>query len=159
MQVTAIGRLGLAVLATFVIVWAPFLGKRLDAVQVLHRIMPVKRGLYEDYVANFWCTTSLLIKWRSLFSQQVCALCAFHPKRCPVCNESKACTPYSVRDAVTTCSVSSPCVQALIRLCTASTLIATTPALVKEARMPTARGLLTCMACSAFAFYLFSYQV
>jgi hypothetical protein len=33
------------------------------------------------------------------------------------------------------------------------------PTLVKEARMPTAKGLLMCMACSAFAFYLFSYQV
>ena len=159
MQVTAIGRLGLAVLATFAFVWAPFLRNWMDAVQVLHRIMPMKRGLYEDYVANFWCTTSLLIKWRSLFSQQVCALCAFHPKQCPMCNESRACTPYSVRDALTICSMSSPSVQALIRLCTASTLIFTLPALVKEALKPTAKGLLTCMACSAFALYLFSYQV
>ncbi len=67
----AIARLGLAVTATFVVVWAPFLANPSDALQVLHRIMPVKRGLYEDYVANFWCTTSLLVKWRNIFSQQV----------------------------------------------------------------------------------------
>ncbi len=92
MQVTATGRLGLAVLATFMIVWAPFLGRRSDVAQVLHRIVPMKRGLYEDYVANFWCTTSLLIKWRSLFSQQVCALCAFQTRQCLLRNNSKAYT-------------------------------------------------------------------
>lgn len=37
-------------------------------VQVLRRIFPVGRGLYEDYLSNFWCTTSVLIKWRQLFA-------------------------------------------------------------------------------------------
>ena len=73
-QVADIAKLGLAVTATFAIMWAPFLGRTSDFLQVLHRIVPVRRGLYEDYVANFWCTTSLAIKWRSLFSQQV-SLC------------------------------------------------------------------------------------
>lgn len=68
----AIARLGLAVTATFVVVWAPFLANPSAALHVLHRIMPLKRGLYEDYVANFWCTTSMLVKWRNIFSQQVC---------------------------------------------------------------------------------------
>ena len=49
--------------------------------------------------------------------------------------------------------------QALVWLCMASTLLAALPVLVQEVRRPTARGLLTCMASSAFAFYLFSYQV
>ena len=49
--------------------------------------------------------------------------------------------------------------QALVWLCMASTLLAAMPVLVQEVRRPTARGLLTCMASSAFAFYLFSYQV
>ena len=51
------------------------------------------------------------------------------------------------------------CVQALVWLCTATTLLAAMPVLVQEVRRPTARGLLVCMASSAFAFYLFSYQV
>ena len=50
-------------------------------------------------------------------------------------------------------------VQALIRLCTVSTVLFAAPALVKEVLRPTPRGLLVCMASSAFAFYLFSYQV
>ncbi len=38
------------------------------SLQVLSRLAPLERGLYEDYVANFWCSTSLLVKWKQLFS-------------------------------------------------------------------------------------------
>jgi len=34
--------------------------------QVVHRIFPLRRGLYEDYLANWWCATSVLIKWKAL---------------------------------------------------------------------------------------------
>jgi alpha-1,3-glucosyltransferase len=45
--------------------------------QVARRIFPVGRGLYEDYLSNFWCTSSVLIKWRSLFSgPQLMPVCA-----------------------------------------------------------------------------------
>jgi hypothetical protein len=45
--------------------------------QVARRIFPVGRGLYEDYLSNFWCTSSVLIKWRSLFSgAQLMPVCA-----------------------------------------------------------------------------------
>ena len=81
-QVADIAKLGLAVTATFAIMWAPFLGRTSDFLQVLHRIVPVRRGLYEDYVANFWCTTSLAIKWRSLFSQQVSSACQIYRATC-----------------------------------------------------------------------------
>ncbi|XP_024444165.1 probable dolichyl pyrophosphate Man9GlcNAc2 alpha-1,3-glucosyltransferase isoform X3 [Populus trichocarpa] len=36
--------------------------------QVLSRLAPFERGIYEDYVANFWCCTSVLIKWKRLFT-------------------------------------------------------------------------------------------
>lgn len=36
--------------------------------QVLSRLAPLQRGLYEDYVANFWCGTSMFIKWKQMFS-------------------------------------------------------------------------------------------
>ena len=35
---------------------------------VLSRIFPVKRGLWEDKVANFWCASNIFIKIRELFS-------------------------------------------------------------------------------------------
>lgn len=46
--------------------------------QVLTRIFPLRRGLYEDYLGNWWCVTSVLVKWKSLASgpllARVCAV-------------------------------------------------------------------------------------
>lgn len=36
--------------------------------QVISRLAPFERGIYEDYVANFWCSTSVIIKWKKLFA-------------------------------------------------------------------------------------------
>lgn len=58
-------------IGTFAVCWAPFLGSRSHALQVLQRLVPVKRGLYEDYVANFWCVSSPAFEWRRVYSQQV----------------------------------------------------------------------------------------
>ncbi|KAK3012534.1 hypothetical protein RJ639_009107 [Escallonia herrerae] len=38
--------------------------------RVVSRLAPFERGIYEDYVANFWCTTSVLIKWKRLFTMR-----------------------------------------------------------------------------------------
>lgn len=65
-KVVAIAKLGITVVATFAVCWAPFLTSTDNALQVVQRIFPLRRGLYEDYVANFWCATSSVIKWRSL---------------------------------------------------------------------------------------------
>ncbi|WMV16812.1 hypothetical protein MTR67_010197 [Solanum verrucosum] len=47
------------------------LGKgELKLLEVLSRLAPFERGIYEDYVANFWCTTSVIVKWKRLFSTQ-----------------------------------------------------------------------------------------
>ena len=75
-QVGAVAKLGLVVTATFVVCWGPFLTSPGTALQVLHRLVPVKRGLYEDYVANFWCVSSPAFKWRQEFSQQVKSCCS-----------------------------------------------------------------------------------
>ncbi|KAK0202839.1 glycosyltransferase family 57 protein [Desarmillaria ectypa] len=52
---------------TFLLVFAPFLS---SISQAIHRIFPFARGLFEDKVANFWCFTNVLIKWRLLLPVQ-----------------------------------------------------------------------------------------
>lgn len=61
-------RVSLAVLVTFALCWLPFLSGPGDAVQVVRRIFPVARGLFEDKVANTWCSLNILIKIRSILS-------------------------------------------------------------------------------------------
>lgn len=111
-------RLGAAVAATFAVVWAPWLAAPGGALGVLRRIFPTQRGLYEDYVANWWCASSRLVKWARLLPQP-----------------------------------------SLVKLCGATTLAALAPAGVLAAARPTPRALLLCLANSAMAFFLFSYQV
>lgn len=46
--------------------------------QVLRRLAPLHRGLFEDYVANFWCGTHTLVKWKRLLPQETLVrLCTF----------------------------------------------------------------------------------
>lgn len=60
--------LGLAVIGTFVVCWSPFLGSWALTRQVLQRLFPFNRGLYEDKVANIWCSLSVLVKLKQLLS-------------------------------------------------------------------------------------------
>ena len=63
-------KLGVTVVLTFSVCWSPFLltGGLEGGVQVLRRLFPFGRGLYEDKVANFWCSISVVLKVRQLFS-------------------------------------------------------------------------------------------
>ncbi|XP_028804459.1 probable dolichyl pyrophosphate Man9GlcNAc2 alpha-1,3-glucosyltransferase [Neltuma alba] len=63
-------KLGLVVLGTFAAVWWPYLYSMESILEVLSRLAPFERGIYEDYVANFWCASSILIKWKKLFTTQ-----------------------------------------------------------------------------------------
>lgn len=71
LQVQAIAKLGAAVIATFVVCWSPWLTSPEAALNVVSRVLPVKRGLFEDYVANFWCASHTFVKWKRLLPQQV----------------------------------------------------------------------------------------
>ena len=49
--------------------------------------------------------------------------------------------------------------QTQVRACTAATLLAALPSMVHQMLRPSRQGLLLAMANSAFAFFLFSFQV
>ncbi|KAF7811250.1 putative dolichyl pyrophosphate Man9GlcNAc2 alpha-1,3-glucosyltransferase [Senna tora] len=83
-----VSKLGLVVLGTFAAVWWPYLysmesileiilSSNSKTTQVLSRLAPFERGIYEDYVANFWCASSILIKWKRLFSTQSLKILSF----------------------------------------------------------------------------------
>ncbi|GAA6048700.1 hypothetical protein JCM3770_002028 [Rhodotorula araucariae] len=58
--------LALAVTATFLALFAPFLTSFSTFGQALHRIFPFARGLFEDKVANVWCALNVVVKLRDL---------------------------------------------------------------------------------------------
>ncbi|KAG2222775.1 hypothetical protein INT45_013139 [Circinella minor] len=48
----------------------PWLTSIDDLLQIIHRVFPVARGLFEDKVANLWCALNVFIKLRNVFSLQ-----------------------------------------------------------------------------------------
>ncbi|KAK2165289.1 hypothetical protein LSH36_52g03009 [Paralvinella palmiformis] len=71
-------KLGLVTILTFALCWLPFLQSTQSAKQVLHRLFPFARGLYEDKVASLWCTLSLVIKFKEILSSDsLVKLCLF----------------------------------------------------------------------------------
>ena len=54
-------------ITTCVILWYPWLSYE-DFFQVLQRIFPFQRGVFEDKVATFWCIASTVIKFKEYFS-------------------------------------------------------------------------------------------
>ena len=95
----AVTRLGTVVVLTCAVCWAPFLGSVTSASAVAGRLAPLHRGLFEDHVANLWCdaaqwlciagdyfhmldwpllvgrrcASSMLIKWKTLFTHAALA--------------------------------------------------------------------------------------
>jgi alpha-1,3-glucosyltransferase len=61
-------KLGVTVLATFGLMFSPWLSSMEDIQQVFIRIFPVARGLYEDKVANVWCAINVIVKLRQILT-------------------------------------------------------------------------------------------
>lgn len=61
--------LGVTVIASFTLVFAPLVvfGGRGQLGQCLFRVFPFARGLWEDKVANFWCATNVVMRFRERF--------------------------------------------------------------------------------------------
>lgn len=67
-------RIGFTTIAAFVLVFLPFLPPFAPSSSILDpitRIFPFGRGLFEDKVANFWCASNVIIKWRFWLSQSM----------------------------------------------------------------------------------------
>ncbi|KAJ8474521.1 hypothetical protein ONZ45_g15921 [Pleurotus djamor] len=60
-------RLAVVTIASFILLFLPFLPpfSSLDGfLQSIRRIFPFARGLFEDKVANFWCASNVVFKWK-----------------------------------------------------------------------------------------------
>lgn len=64
-------KIGVTVILTFGIIWWPFAN---DLRQVLIRIFPINRGLFEDKVANIWCALNVVLKLKDNYSSDYLAL-------------------------------------------------------------------------------------
>lgn len=76
LKLTKFTALGVSVLLIFGLLWLPYLSSSASALQVVRRIFPLNRGIYEDKVANFWYCISILIKVKNIFTEsQLAYLC------------------------------------------------------------------------------------
>ena len=65
-------RLALVTTSTFLLVFLPFLPPFASFHAILDpisRIFPFDRGLFEDKVANFWCASNVIFKWKAWASR------------------------------------------------------------------------------------------
>lgn len=68
--VRCFNKLAIAVIACFVIIWYPFLKGWDNLFQVVHRLFPLNRGIFEDKVSNVWCMVNVFIKLKTIYSNQ-----------------------------------------------------------------------------------------
>lgn len=64
------------VIVTFLLVWFPFIWDKRTFFSVIMRLFPLARGVFEDKVANVWCTINVIFKLRDVFENvhlaQIC---------------------------------------------------------------------------------------
>jgi alpha-1,3-glucosyltransferase len=54
--------LGVVVMMSFLLIWLPWLSSVDGLLQVVYRIFPIYRGVFEDKVANVWCIVNVFMK-------------------------------------------------------------------------------------------------
>lgn len=64
--------IAISVVCALLVLFAPFVyvGGFSQVLQILHRMFPFGRGIFEDKVANFWCATNVLIKYKNIFTTE-----------------------------------------------------------------------------------------
>lgn len=127
------------------------------ASSVLHRMFPLGRGLFEDKVANFWCVSSLVIKWKTLFPvatlarfryvSLVCLLLMLSPTSQRPLRVARHVLPTDPHSAHL------PLLSALL------TLLGSLPACIDVFFRPTFKRFVYTLASVSLSFFLFSFQV
>ncbi|OBS64428.1 hypothetical protein A6R68_07031, partial [Neotoma lepida] len=64
-------KIGCTVVASFLLCWLPFFTEREHALQVLRRLFPIDRGLFEDKVANIWCSINVFLKIKDILPRHI----------------------------------------------------------------------------------------
>ncbi|KAM8787825.1 dolichyl pyrophosphate Man9GlcNAc2 alpha-1,3-glucosyltransferase [Rhynchonycteris naso] len=70
-------KLACTVVAAFLLCWLPFLTDEEQTLQVLRRLFPVDRGLFEDKVANIWCSLSVFLKIKAILPHHIQIVISF----------------------------------------------------------------------------------
>ena len=65
MQAALFAKLGIAVMTTVAVVCMPFLVVPGGMHAVISRVFPTQRGLFEDYVANFWWVLTPYLRFQA----------------------------------------------------------------------------------------------
>ncbi|XP_053616860.1 dolichyl pyrophosphate Man9GlcNAc2 alpha-1,3-glucosyltransferase [Plodia interpunctella] len=63
-------KLAITVVSCFILIWYPFMGSWKNTLQVIHRVFPLKRGVFEDKVSNFWCFINVFIKLKTVYTNE-----------------------------------------------------------------------------------------
>lgn len=67
-------KLAVVTIVSFIILFLPFVPPFAPISSILDpitRIFPFNRGLFEDKVANFWCASNVVLKWKRWASQEL----------------------------------------------------------------------------------------
>uniref|UniRef100_A0A1B6HX31 Alpha-1,3-glucosyltransferase n=1 Tax=Homalodisca liturata TaxID=320908 RepID=A0A1B6HX31_9HEMI len=71
--------IGVVVVVAFAFICFPFLRNTEQLLQLIVRLFPISRGVYEDKVANVWCAINVILKLKLMFSNQtmvkICLIC------------------------------------------------------------------------------------
>ncbi|KAM7098777.1 dolichyl pyrophosphate Man9GlcNAc2 alpha-1,3-glucosyltransferase isoform 2-T2 [Molossus nigricans] len=70
-------KLACTVVASFLLCWLPFFTEKDQTLQVLRRLFPVDRGLFEDKVANVWCSLSVFLKIKDILPRHIQIIISF----------------------------------------------------------------------------------
>lgn len=69
-----LSKVSFVVLITTAAIWAPWLKTIKSTLQVVNRLFPIYRGVFEDKVASVWCIVNVPVKLKQFFSDEEMAI-------------------------------------------------------------------------------------